>query len=148
MPCIYQPNMAKSLESIPSPLFYASLESLIESASQLVKKGANVNSQGGYYGNALQAASARGHEQIVQLLFEKGANVNARGGDYSNALQVASYRGHDQVVQQLLKKGANVNAQCGFYDNVLQAASAGGPRPDRPATAREGGRRQRAGRRM
>jgi hypothetical protein len=53
--------MTKSLESVPSPLYYASLEGLIESARQLVKKGADVNAQGGEYGNALLAASGRGH---------------------------------------------------------------------------------------
>jgi ankyrin repeat protein len=33
-----------------------------------------VNAQGGY-GNALQAASAAGHEAIVALLLEKGAKA-------------------------------------------------------------------------
>jgi hypothetical protein len=32
----------------------------------LVKNGAEVNLQGGYYGNALQAASFEGHEEVVQ----------------------------------------------------------------------------------
>ncbi|PYH43034.1 ankyrin repeat domain-containing protein, partial [Aspergillus saccharolyticus JOP 1030-1] len=39
----------------------------------LLKEGADVNMQGGRYGNALQAASARGHTEIVQLLLRKGA---------------------------------------------------------------------------
>jgi hypothetical protein len=34
----------------------------------LVNKGADVNAQGGDYGNALQAALERVHEQVVQLL--------------------------------------------------------------------------------
>jgi ankyrin repeat protein len=50
---------------------------LIESARQLVEKGADVNAQGGRYGSALQAASARGHDQVVQLLLEKGVDINA-----------------------------------------------------------------------
>jgi hypothetical protein len=39
----------------------------------LLDKGANVNAQGGEYGNALQAAAAmrRGNEQILRLLLEK-----------------------------------------------------------------------------
>jgi hypothetical protein len=45
--------------------------------------------QGGHYGNALQAASANGHDRIVELLLSKGANFNAQSGDYSNALQAA-----------------------------------------------------------
>jgi len=30
----------------------------------LLDKGAEVNAQGGYFGNALQAASCRGHDQM------------------------------------------------------------------------------------
>ena len=43
----------------------------------LLKKGANINAQGGVYGNALQAALDRGYEAVVKLLLEKGADVNA-----------------------------------------------------------------------
>ena len=39
----------------------------------LLDKGADVNAQGGEYGNALQAASAGGHEAVVRLLVDKGA---------------------------------------------------------------------------
>jgi ankyrin repeat protein len=39
----------------------------------LVDKGADVNAQGGVHSNALQAASLRGHEQVVKLLVDKGA---------------------------------------------------------------------------
>ena len=47
----------------------------------LLSKGADVNAQGGEYGNALQAASDGGHEKVVELLLSKGADVNAQGGD-------------------------------------------------------------------
>ena len=50
------------------------------------KGGADVNAEGRYYGNALQAASAEGHEIVVQLLLQKGADLNAQDGDYGNAL--------------------------------------------------------------
>ena len=39
----------------------------------LLKEGAQVNAQGGRYGDALRAARARGHKAIVKLLLEKGA---------------------------------------------------------------------------
>lgn len=52
----------------------------------LLSKGAEVNAQGGQYDNALQAASARGHGNIVDALLSKGADMNAYGGDYGNAL--------------------------------------------------------------
>ena len=121
-----QPNITEGLKIVASPLYYSSLVGLIESVRLLLEKGADVNAQGGFYGNALQAASYGGHDQLVQRLLEKGADVNAQGGWYGNALQAASYRGHDQLVQRLLEKGADVNAQGGFYGNALQAASCGG----------------------
>ena len=69
-------------------------------------KGADVNAQGGYFGNALHAASYRGHEKVVELLLSKGADVNAQGGHWGNALQAASDGGHEKVVELLLGRGA------------------------------------------
>lgn len=114
-------------ESVPS-LVGCGLES--NSPKQytvLVKRfWAEINAQGGLYGNALQAASLRGHDKIVQLLQEKGAEINAQGGRFGNALQAASLRGHEKIVQLLLEQGAEINAQGGEYGNALQAASEGG----------------------
>jgi ankyrin repeat protein len=113
----------------PNPLNTGSQEFDLQSIASLntfhdsVLGSSNPSAQGGYYGNALQAASYNGHDQAVQRLLEKGADVNAQGGRYGNALQAASAEGHDQTVRQLLEKGADVNAQGGRYGNALQAAS-------------------------
>ena len=74
------------------------------------EKGADVNAQGGEYGNALQAASDGGHEAIEKLLIEKGADVSAQGGYYGYALHAASLRGHEAIAKLLIEKGADVNA--------------------------------------
>jgi hypothetical protein len=116
------PNLEKSLDSVPMPLYYAAMLGFSTITRLLLDKGADVNAQGGYYGNALQAASLRGHEQVVKTLLDKGADVNAQGAYYGNALQAASAGGHEQVVKTLLDKGADVNAQGGGYGNALQAA--------------------------
>ena len=47
----------------------------------LLEKGADINMQGGFYGNALQAVSQGGYEKLVQMLLEKGADVNTHGGN-------------------------------------------------------------------
>ncbi|ERF68928.1 hypothetical protein EPUS_09418 [Endocarpon pusillum Z07020] len=101
-------------------------EKMVQMVQMLLEKGAEVNAQGGKYGNALQAASNRGHEKVVQMLLDKGAEVNAQGGYYGNALYEASNGGHEKVVRILLDLGAKVNAQGGYYGNALQAAAWGG----------------------
>jgi ankyrin repeat protein len=94
--------------------------------SRDVDKRADINAQGGEYGNALQAAAYGYHTAVVQILLEKGADINAQGGEYGNALQAAAYRGSEEIVQILLEKGADVNAQGGAHGNALQAAACGG----------------------
>ncbi|KIK64486.1 hypothetical protein GYMLUDRAFT_415104 [Collybiopsis luxurians FD-317 M1] len=66
----------------------------------LLENGADVNAQGGFYGNALQAAE---NEAVVKLLLEYGADVNAQGGFYGNVLQAAAERGNEAVVKLLLE---------------------------------------------
>ncbi|KAK5081424.1 hypothetical protein LTS08_006604 [Lithohypha guttulata] len=92
----------------------------------LLDAGGDVNAEGGEYGNALQAASARGLHMMVQRLLDAGAHVNTQGGWYGSALQSASAGGHEKVVQLLLDAGADVNAQGGEYGDALQAALARG----------------------
>ncbi|KFA68023.1 hypothetical protein S40285_09729, partial [Stachybotrys chlorohalonatus IBT 40285] len=105
-----------------SRLYYACLGGLARVAEELIIKGADINAQGGRYGNAVHAASYEGHDKIVELLLDNGANINAQGGEYGNALQAASYKGHDKVMELLLDKGENINARGGEYGNALYAA--------------------------
>ncbi|KAG5793238.1 hypothetical protein H9Q69_007716 [Fusarium xylarioides] len=104
-------------------LYYACLGGLPWAARDLMTEGADVNAQGGEYGNALQAASCLGKLEVVQLLLDKGADINAQGSHFSNALQAALYWGNLEVIQLLLDKGADINIQGGHFSNALQAAS-------------------------
>jgi ankyrin repeat protein len=56
----------------------ASFEGHKKVVEMLLEKGADVNAQGGDYGNALHAASVEGHEKVVEMLLEKGADVYMR----------------------------------------------------------------------
>ena len=116
-------EMTRGLNDTRPPLYYASLAGLIRSVKSILDKGADINAQGGFYGNALQVASSEGHEKVVQILLDNGAEINAQGGFDGTALQAASVRGYDQVVQILLKNGADINAQGGDYSTALYAAS-------------------------
>jgi hypothetical protein len=102
-------KLEKNLDSIPMPFYYAALLGFSIVTKLLLDAGAEVNMQGGHYGNALQAASVGGHEQVAKTLLDAGAKVNAQGGRYGNALQAASAGGHEQVVKTLLNAGAEVS---------------------------------------
>jgi ankyrin repeat protein len=80
---LYRPDQpwknkpAEGGEELASPLYYASFGGLINAAKYLLSQGADVNAHDGNYGNALQAASYRGHEKVVELLLGQGADVDA-----------------------------------------------------------------------
>uniref|UniRef100_A0A8H7NI02 protein S-acyltransferase n=1 Tax=Bionectria ochroleuca TaxID=29856 RepID=A0A8H7NI02_BIOOC len=112
----------RNVDRIPA-LYYASLWGLPYSSIFLLQKGADINAQGGEYGNALQATLAGGHLEMAQMLLEKGADINAQDGYFGNALQTASVGGYLEMAEMLLEKGADINAQGGEYGNALQAAS-------------------------
>ncbi|KAL7920744.1 ankyrin repeat-containing domain protein [Trichoderma austrokoningii] len=75
---------------------------------------------------ALQAASERGHLNIVKLLLERGAEVNAPPSPVAGctALQAAAKGGYGAIVHLLLSHGAQANAPSARYKGVtaLQGA--------------------------
>ncbi|KIX03048.1 uncharacterized protein Z518_06598 [Rhinocladiella mackenziei CBS 650.93] len=115
------------MDDLAQPLYYAAYLGVPDIVKRIMNGTVYVNAQGGEYGNALQAASVRGHERrVVKMLLDARADINAQGGEYGNALQAASYRGDERVVKMLLDAEADVNARGGEYGNALQAASFGG----------------------
>ena len=56
-----QPDLSNGLESITAPLYYAALLGLHTITRLLLDQGAEVNTRGGCYGNALHAASFKGY---------------------------------------------------------------------------------------
>ncbi|KAJ5117570.1 NACHT nucleoside triphosphatase [Penicillium atrosanguineum] len=128
--CHEKVDFWRRIDDIASPMYYASLlglkiilENMLVIATRTATLSDTVNAEGGYYGNALQAASYNGHKEVVHMLLDRGAAINTQYGNYGNALQAASYNGHKEVVHMLLGRGADINAQGGEHNNSLQAAS-------------------------
>ncbi|RYP59865.1 hypothetical protein DL771_010706 [Monosporascus sp. 5C6A] len=95
----------------------------------LLANNANVNAQSGLCGTALQAASSKRHDKIMEMLLTYGATVKAPSKCYkpdSDALQASSSGVHDKIVEMLLTKDANANARSRRYGTALQAAPSGG----------------------
>jgi hypothetical protein len=110
----------------PPPLYMCSLIGYHEGVEYLLRNGADANAVGGRYRNALQAASAKGHTNIICTLLGHGADMNMAGGQYGNALQAAAACGHADVICALLENGADINEVAGTYGTALQAAAACG----------------------
>ncbi|KAF3315411.1 hypothetical protein TWF173_003951 [Orbilia oligospora] len=136
MPCLVP-------RRIPGKLRESGYNNTIKVIRMLLDAGADVNVQGGLYGNPLQAAVAtiiNYHDgelakKVIRMLLAAGAEINAQGGYYGNALQAAAgYRDIKQlksgnyfnceIIKILLDAGSDVNAQGGRYGSALCAACA------------------------
>ena len=73
----------------------------------LLDKGADVNAQGEYYGNALQAASYGGHSNVARLLLNHNAVVNRKDIQGRTAFHLASAGGQMETVDTLLSFGSD-----------------------------------------
>jgi hypothetical protein len=124
--CLGMNPFSSNLIEVGGALYYVSLLGLESAVQVLMSDQADVNAQGGFCGNLLQAASYGGNEKVVQILINAGADINVHGGKFGNALQAASCEGNEKVVQMLLNAGADVNARGGIYGSALVAASESG----------------------
>ncbi|KAJ6032624.1 hypothetical protein N7540_003356 [Penicillium herquei] len=116
---------SSSLEEYDEPLYQASSMGLFRTVTKLLNQDADhdAESMAYRYGRAVQAASNKGHEMIVRLLFDRGADVNTEAGRYGGALQLASAGGYENIVRLLLDQGAEVDADGLISGTALQAAS-------------------------
>jgi hypothetical protein len=67
----------------------------------------NPNRHAGVFGSALEAAAARGHEDIVDFLLGAGAKANFIGGILGSPREAAQSGGYGKIVQRLLACHAN-----------------------------------------
>ena len=89
----------------------------------LLEHGAEIDAQGGKYGNALQAAALKAGKDFVQRLLDLHAEVNKASGKYGTALQAAAFSSDAETVALLLEHHTNPQLEGGLYGNALNAAA-------------------------
>ena len=115
----YMPTFEPGLETLGSPLYYASYCGLLNVARRLLDLGEDVNEQSGMYGSALNAAAYQGDLAMVKLLIGAGANIEGRS------------TGHQKVMEQGWLHVCQEHTTCmgSQYDTLtkhLQSLSTGG----------------------
>ncbi|MCJ1307520.1 hypothetical protein MMC25_001166 [Agyrium rufum] len=91
-------------------------------AKSLIENGADINAQGGLFGNALQAAVFSGSLSLVELVVSHGAHIEERGR-FGSALRAAAATGQTYIAKWLLEKGSPCNARDNQLGDCLQAAA-------------------------
>ena len=110
-------NFDRTLEKMPTPLFYACYLGLLEVVKILV--GAGVDLIGSSSGNnmfsmiPLNGAIDGGNEAVVQFLLDCGVNVNFASEWGSTPLHQAASYGHETILKLLIKHGAHLEARTG-----------------------------------
>lgn len=109
-----------------SPLMMAALKGELELATQMVKKGADVNKTGW---TPLHYAASNGHVPVIQLLLENHAYIDAESPNGTTPLMMASMYGSPEAVKVLLDEGADSNLKNQQGMTALDFANRG-KRPD------------------
>jgi ankyrin repeat protein len=94
-----------------------------EELQHLTDQGFEMYLRGLFYGNALQAAAAEGHTQVVDILMANHADVNANMGIFGTALQAAVAENKPDVVDLLLTRDdVDLYQRGGAYGSAMSAA--------------------------
>lgn len=96
------PRYDAAVDSILSPLYYASDCGLFHHVKTLITRGVDVEVPGGSHGRPLRAASKFGYESCVRILLDAGASaVDPDGGD--RAVIAAAESGNIEVIKMLIE---------------------------------------------
>ena len=109
-----------------SPLMLASLKGDLDLATQMVKKGADVNKTGW---TPLHYAASNGHVDVIKLLLENYAYIDAESPNGTTPLMMASMYGSPEAVKLLVEEGADPLIKNQQNLTALQFAQRGN-RPD------------------
>ncbi|KAL8903148.1 MAG: hypothetical protein Q9207_004117 [Kuettlingeria erythrocarpa] len=94
----------------PSAMYYACSFGLLYTMDFLRNNEAeDIDSVGGLFGTALQAACVRGYRGAFDRLMQWGADFTVEGGRYHSAINAAASGGHCYMVQTLVDREARIN---------------------------------------
>jgi ankyrin repeat protein len=120
-----QYRFSTDASEFPSPLAYASLFGLLDTAKRLLEAHHGRYNQPLHFLDAIRAAALKGHYDLVQLLLYSGADASMTAEYGSSPLAAACSGGHYQIVKLLLDHGAELDAVRSKSTALFQAAKNG-----------------------
>ena len=118
-------RFGKDASEFPSPLSYASLFGLLDTAIRLLEAHRDRYNQPLHFLDAIRAAALKGHYELVQLLLDSGADASMTAKYRSSPLAAACTGGHYQIAKLLLDHGAEIDA-VGYRSTALFEAAVNG----------------------
>jgi len=127
-----------------SALEQAILDTNLNKIKELIKKGANIDTEADDHSRALFVATAKGDVKFVKELVNKGAYPFFTKGDGNNLLVAAIMSGKIELLKLFLELGVDPNQQCSegntplhfafmmFYDDMMKELYKAGARDDIP----------------
>lgn len=109
-----------------SALHLAAYFGLSESASILLRKGADVDSLNFNRQTPLWFAAMHGHASVVKVLLENNADIERRDKNGTTPLYIASKEGHEAVVSMLLDNNAKFESSNRHRKTPLHIAAENG----------------------
>lgn len=103
---IYKNHTVQVVEEIHgTPLHYASWQSHVDVITELLKFGANLNTQDKRGKTPLYFAAEWGHHEACEVLISAGANLNSRDFENICPLHATIFLQRQQIVESLIRHG-------------------------------------------
>ncbi|MBW2608621.1 MAG: ankyrin repeat domain-containing protein, partial [Deltaproteobacteria bacterium] len=125
------------LSGCATALHSAILKGDINGVKALLDQGADINERF-YEQTPLMYASAKGNNEMVNLLLKRGANINAGSKEGVSSLGVAAENTHVSTVKLLISKGADTDRAIIGLDKRAAYFSSFPPLPSAVARCRSG----------
>ncbi|XP_071816580.1 uncharacterized protein [Apostichopus japonicus] len=106
-----------------TPLFWASTKGYTDVVSNLLAKGANVESKTNWGATPLHAASEMGHLEVVKLLIAHRSPLNLQTQFGDTPAHLAAYRGQFEIVKFLVEAGSDIFIKNSERRTILDEAS-------------------------
>ncbi|XP_062523193.1 putative ankyrin repeat protein RF_0381, partial [Corticium candelabrum] len=111
-------------KEINKQLYYAVDRSDVETVTRLIKRGADVNTRGGFQNwTVLIQACYDDNKEMVELLLRSGSDVNKTTKDGETSLMCAAFRENENIFDLLIKHHSDVLKKTKWAETAIHYAA-------------------------